>query len=66
MTLEEFKGEVRAGNTAGASPVPPSSPSGVDVKRSLLAAVGKPTRSYHKGEFIELARRVVAADRKAP
>ena len=33
-----------------------------ELKSSLLAAVGKPTRQYRKGEFIELARRAISED----
>ena len=36
-----------------------------ELKSSLLAAVGKPTHPYRKGEFVELARRVIAEDRAA-
>ncbi len=43
----------------------PPSPSEADLKSSLLAAVGKPTRPYQKGEFVELARRVIAEERGA-
>ncbi len=43
----------------------PPSPSEAEVKASLLAAVGKPTRQYRKGEFVELAQRVIAEDRGA-
>ena len=43
----------------------PSGPSAVKLKSSLLAAVGKPTRPYRNGEFVELARRVIAEDRGA-
>jgi len=43
----------------------PPSPSETDIKSSLLAAVGKPTRPYRKGEFVELARRVIAEERSA-
>jgi hypothetical protein len=38
----------------------PELPGGTDIKSSLLTAVGKPTRPYRKGEFVELARRVIA------
>lgn len=55
----------RVGNPSGASPESPSSPSEATIKSSLLAAVGKPTRPYRKGEFVELARRVIAEDRSA-
>ena len=48
-----------------ASPEFPSGPSAAELKSSLLAAVGKPTRPYRKGEFVELARRVIAEDRGA-
>ena len=46
-------------------PESPASPSEADIKSSLLAAVGKPTRPYRKGEFVELARRVIAEERSA-
>jgi hypothetical protein len=46
----------RAGNPAEASHESPTSPSEDDIEASLLAAVGKPTRPYRKGEFVELAR----------
>ena len=77
MTLEEFKAEVRAAppevreelfTLLGAlrrAPELPPSPSETDLKSSLLAAVGKPTRPYRKGEFVELARRVIAEERSA-
>lgn len=48
---------------AGTSPE--ELPGETDIKSSLLAAVGKPTRPYRKGEFVELARRVVAEERGA-
>ena len=48
-----------------ASPEFPSGPSAAELKSSLLAAVGKPTRPYRNGEFVELARRVIAEDRGA-
>ena len=50
---------------AEASPEFPSGPSAVELKSSLLAAVSKPTRPYRKGEFVELAQRVIAEDRGA-
>ena len=50
---------------AEVSPDSPASPSETDIKSSLLAAVGKPTRPYRKGEFVELARRVIAEERGA-
>ncbi len=43
----------------------PSGPSGAELESSLLAAVIKSTRPYQKGEFVELARRVIAEDRGA-
>ena len=43
----------------------PELPGETDIKSSLLAAVGKPTRPYRKGEFVELARRVIAEERSA-
>ena len=43
----------------------PPSPSAAELKSSLLAAVSKPTLPYRKGEFVELARRVIAEDRGA-
>ena len=43
----------------------PPGPSAAELKSSLLAAVSKPTRPYRKGEFVELARRVIAEDRGA-
>jgi hypothetical protein len=43
----------------------PPSPSETDLKSSLLAAVSKPTRPYRRGEFVELARHVIAEDRSA-
>ena len=46
-----------------AAPEFPPGPSAAELKSSLLAAVGKPTRPYRKGEFVELARRVIAEDR---
>ena len=48
-----------------ASPEFPSGPSAAELKSSLLAAVGKPTRPYRNGEFVELARRVIAEERGA-
>ena len=47
------------------SPTLPFGPSAGELKSSLLAAVGKPTRPYRNGEFVELARRVIAEDRGA-
>ena len=49
----------------GVSPEFPSGPSDAELKSSLLAAVSKPTRPYRKGEFVELAQRVIAEDRGA-
>ena len=43
----------------------PSGPSAAELKSSLLAAVSKPTNPYRKGEFVELARRVIAEERGA-
>jgi len=43
----------------------PSGLDAVELKSSLLAAVGKPTRPYRKGEFVELAQRVIAEERGA-
>ena len=43
----------------------PAGPSEMDLKSSLLAAVSKPTRPYQKGEFVELAQRVIAEERGA-
>ena len=48
-----------------AAPESPSGPSAAELKSSLLAAVSKPTQPYRKGEFVELARRVIAEDRGA-
>ena len=48
-----------------ASPELPSGPNAAELKSSLLAAVSKPTRPYRKGEFVELAQRVIAEDRGA-
>ena len=48
-----------------AAPEIPSGPSAAELKSSLLAAVSKPTQPYRKGEFVELARRVIAEDRGA-
>ena len=42
-------------------PDSPSSQSEADIKTSLLAAVGKPTRPYRKGEFAELAHDLLHA-----
>ena len=47
------------------SPDLPPSLSETDLKSSLLAAVGKPTHPYRKGEFVELARRVIGEERSA-
>jgi Arc/MetJ-type ribon-helix-helix transcriptional regulator len=47
------------------SPAFPSGPSAAELKSSLLAAVSKPTSPYRKGEFVELAQRVIAEDRGA-
>ena len=55
----------RAGNPTKVPAELPPSPSETDIKSSLLAAVGKPTRPYQKGEFVELARRVIAEERSA-
>jgi hypothetical protein len=43
----------------------PPAPSEAELKSSLLAAVGKTTRPYRNGEFVELTRRVIAEDRRA-
>ena len=43
----------------------PSGPSHAELKSSLLAAVSKPTLPYWKGEFVELAQRMIAEDRGA-
>jgi Arc/MetJ-type ribon-helix-helix transcriptional regulator len=51
--------------SAEALPEFPSGQSDTELKSSLLAAVGKPTRPYRKGEFVELAQRVIAEDRGA-
>ena len=48
-----------------APPEFPSGPGEAELKSSLLAAVSKPTRPYRKGEFVELARRVIAEERGA-
>jgi hypothetical protein len=45
------------------APEIPPAPSDAELKSSLLAAVGKPTRPYRKGEFVELVQRVIAEDR---
>ena len=50
---------------AEVSPDLSASPSEADIKSSLLAAVGKPTRPYRKGELVELARHVIAEERSA-
>jgi hypothetical protein len=55
----------REGNPSGASSGLPPSPNETDLKSSLLAAVSKPTRPYRRGEFVELARHVIAEDRSA-
>ena len=49
----------------GASQEFVSAPSAAELKSSLCAAVSKPTSSYRKGEFVELAQRVIAEDRGA-
>ena len=51
--------------SAEVSTEPPSGPDAAELKSSLLAAVGKPTRPYRKGEFTELAQRVIAEERGA-
>lgn len=43
----------------------PQAPESAELKASLLAAASKPTRPYRKGEFVELAQRVIAEDRRA-
>ena len=48
-----------------ASPEFPPGPNAAELKSSLLAAVSKPTRPYRKGEFVELAQRVIAEERGA-
>ena len=50
---------------AEALPEFPDGPDETDIKSSLLAAVEKPVHPYRKGEFVELARRVTAGDRRA-
>ncbi len=47
------------------SPELPAGPGDAELKSSLLAAVGKPTHPYRKGEFVELARRVIAEEHGA-
>ena len=56
---------IEEGLPSEGTPESPSSPSEADIKSSLLAAVGKPTHPYRKGEFVELARRVIAEERSA-
>ena len=56
---------IEEGLPSEGAPESPSSPSEADIKSSLLAAVDKPTRPYRKGEFVELARRVIAEERGA-
>ena len=51
--------------SAEAAPEFPPGPGEAELKSSLLAAVNKPTRPYRKGEFVELAQRVIAEDRGA-
>jgi Arc/MetJ-type ribon-helix-helix transcriptional regulator len=48
-----------------ASPEFPSGPNAAELKSSLLAAVNKPTHPYRKGEFVELAERLIAEERSA-
>jgi Arc/MetJ-type ribon-helix-helix transcriptional regulator len=48
-----------------AAPEFPPGPDEAELKSSLLAAVSKPTRPYRKGEFVELAQRVIAEERGA-
>lgn len=48
-----------------ASPEHLSGPTAAELKSSLLTAVSKSTRPYQKGEFVELAQRVIAEDRGA-
>ena len=59
----------RPRNEAGFSAARPSEftsgPGEAELKSSLLAAVGQPTQPYRKGEFVELARRVIAEERGA-
>ncbi len=43
----------------------PPGPGEAELKSSLLAAVNKSTRPYRKGEFVELAQRVIAEERGA-
>lgn len=52
-------------HSAEAGPDFPSSPGAAELESSLLAAVSKPTTPYRKGEFVELAQRVIAEDRGA-
>jgi Arc/MetJ-type ribon-helix-helix transcriptional regulator len=50
---------------AEAAPELPAGPSEAELKSSLLAAVSKPARPYRKGEFVQLAQRVIAEERGA-
>lgn len=56
---------IEEGLPTGTSLELPSGPSAVELKSSLLAAVSKPVSPYRKGEFVELARRVIAEERGA-
>jgi Arc/MetJ-type ribon-helix-helix transcriptional regulator len=44
------------------APEMPAAPSEAELESSLLASASKPTHSYRKGEFVELAQRVIAED----
>ena len=57
LVQERLPAEAAPGLSAG--------PGAAELKSSLLAAVSKPTHPYRKGEFVEMARRVVAEDRSA-
>ncbi len=43
----------------------PNGSGAAEIKSSLRAAVTKPTHPYRKGDFVELARRVIAEERGA-
>jgi len=56
---------IENGIPTDALPEYPPVPDSAELKASLLAAVSKPTSPYRKGEFVELAQRVIAEDRGA-
>ncbi len=56
---------IEAGDQSDSGMETSSGPDEESLKSSLLTAVHKPTQAYRKGEFVELAERIVAETREA-